>query len=422
MLSTNLRTLATTGLTIAGVTIAGLASGILLNTYPATAGTAPAAMTVPTTAPATVRFGPSGPAVASGHVHNNALYGISCLKWSQCLAVGSRATGSAVSFRPLAEQWNGRHWKVISMPGPTSLTRALVTAISCSSARNCVASGYHYKASGNGYAPLAEHWNGKSWRIIQVRNPATASSVFLNDVSCLATAGCLAVGGSTGSNGNGQAIAERWTDGRWHFARVPQPSAAVATELDGIGCTGRDCVAVGMYEISSGRVLALAERWNGKSWHLLPAASAAGPFSELDAVSCHAASLCMAVGESDWTQVRPLTELREHGRWRLVAGSRMAGGALSGVSCPDATWCIAVGLAGSRPLAEVWSGKRWRVVPAQWAPGRQANELSQVACPHGTIRCVTVGARYQPGQSAGEATLGEWWNGRAWRLMTTPGP
>src|ERR1700683_1264336 len=153
MLSTNLRTLATTGLTIAGVTIAGLASGILLNTYPATAGTTPAAMTVPTTAPATVRFGPSGPAVASGHVHNNALYGISFLKWSQCLAVGSRATGSAVSFRPLAEQWNGRHWKVISMPGPTSLPRALVTAISCSSARNCVASGYHYHASGTGYAP-----------------------------------------------------------------------------------------------------------------------------------------------------------------------------------------------------------------------------------------------------------------------------
>ncbi len=417
MIGTNLRTFATTGLTVACVTIAGLASGILLNTSPATAGTTPAALTVP----ATARLG-SSPAVTSGHVHNNALYGVSCLKWTQCVAVGSRATGTAVNFRPLSELWNGRHWKVTPMPGPSSLSRSLVTAISCRSARNCVATGYHYKATGKGYAPLAEHWNGKSWHIIQGRNPATTSSAFLNDVSCLATAGCLAVGGSAGSNGNGQAIAERWTQGHWHFARVPAPSAAVATELDGISCTGRDCMAVGMYEIASGRVLALAEHWNGRTWHLLPAASAQGPFSELDAVSCHAASLCMAVGETDWNQSRPLAELWEHGHWRQERGSRVAGGALSGISCPDVNWCTAVGMAGRKSLAETWSGKRWRVVSAQWAPGRQANELSQLSCPHGTVRCLTVGARYQPGQSDREATLAEWWNGHAWRLMTTTGP
>jgi hypothetical protein len=413
MTSTNLRILATTWLTIASAAVAGL-----LGTSAATAST-PARLATPAgLAPARL----ANPAVTSGLARNNALYGISCTKWTQCLSVGSRAAGSAVNFRPLAEQWNGRRWKVISMPGPATRPRALVTAISCRSARNCVATGYHYAAGGSGYAPLAEHWNGKSWHIIQTSNPATTSSAFLNDVSCLASAGCLAVGGSAGQNGNGQAIAERWTDGRWHFAKVPAPGNALATELDGIGCAGRYCLAVGLYEIASGRALALAERWNGRSWHLLPVASTPGSLSELDAVSCHSASLCMAVGENDWTQLRPLAELWEHGRWRLVNGGRLAGGAFNGISCPDAKWCIAVGQAGNQPLAEVWKGQRWRVVRTTWAPGHQANELSQLSCPGGTVRCVTAGARYEPSQSSGEATLAEWWNGRSWRLMATPNP
>jgi hypothetical protein len=414
MINTNLRMLATTGVAIACVAIAGLSSGILPGISAATAST-PATMTAPMTA----RL---APAVTDGGAHNNALYGISCIKWTQCVAVGSRASGAATSFRPLAERWDGRSWKVVPMPRPADLSQALATAVSCSSARRCVATGYHYSASGNGYAPLAEYWDGRSWHIIQAINPATTNSAFLNDVSCQAFAGCLAVGGSTGPNGDGKAIAERWTHGRWHFSKVPQPSGAQATELQGISCTGRDCLAVGMYELASERVLALAERWNGRSWHLLPAASGPGSLTELQDVSCHAATLCMAVGENDWTQLRPLTELWEHGRWRHVSGGRVAGGSLSGISCPDLRWCSAVGLVGNRPLTEVWSGKRWRIVPTPWAPGRQANELSQLSCRTGSSRCVTVGARYKPDTSVREATLAEWWNGRSWHLMATPNP
>jgi hypothetical protein len=437
MINTNFRTLATTGITTLCVTVAGLFSGILAGTAPARASMPSPAGTL--TTPAQARIGPavsspavsspavsspgvSNPAVSNTAAHNNALYGVSCTKWTQCLAVGTRAAGSATSFRPLSEQWNGRRWKVIPMPWPGERPESLITAISCHSAGRCVATGYHYGDSGQGYAPLAEQWNGKSWHIIEFLSPATTPQAFLNDVSCQAFAGCLAVGGSTGQNGQGKAIAERWTGGRWHVARVPQPSGAVATQLVGISCTGRDCVAVGMYVVASGRMLALAERWNGRSWHLLPAASDAGPLSELNEVSCHAATLCMAVGDSDWTQLRPLTELWEHGRWRLVSGGQVAGGTLSGISCPDLRWCSAVGLAGSRPLTEVWSGKRWRVVPAPWAPGRPANELSQLSCRTGSARCVTVGARYRPDSSAGEATLAEWWNGRSWHLMATPNP
>jgi hypothetical protein len=414
VINTNLRMLATIILTIAGVAIAGLFTGILMGASPARAGT-PAAMT----APATARFGPT---VISGLAHNNALYGVSCTRWTQCLAVGSQAAGTATNFHPLAEQWNGHHWKVTPMPGPTTLPQALALAVSCHSARNCVAVGYNYSYSGNQYAPLAELWNGGSWHIIQDLNPATISSVALYDVSCRAFAGCLAVGASGVSTSRSKAFAERRTDGRWHLLRVPQPSGATATALLDISCTGEDCLAVGYYTVAGGRTLALAERWNGSSWHLLPAASGAGSLTELYGVSCNSATLCMAVGENKGTQLRPLTELWEQGRWRLVRGGQVAGGVLSDISCPARRWCSAVGLAGRRPLTEVWSGKRWQVVPAPPAPGHRASALWQISCRTMSARCITVGYQYTPGKSVGKATLAEWWNGRSWRSMTTPNP
>jgi hypothetical protein len=398
------------------VTCTGVAAllGIMPSGVPEAAANAPAQLATPQKI---------APLAATASVHNNAFYAVSCLEWTQCLAVGSRAAGKAVNFRPLAARWNGKHWAVVSMPDPSNRTRALATAISCRSAGHCVATGYHYGLSGGGYAPLAEFWNGKTWRIIQRLNPSTTNSAFLNDVSCRAAAGCLAVGGSAGPNGNGQAIAERWTGSKWRFSRVPEPSGALATELNGISCTGRVCLAVGEYEIASSRIMALAERWNGTSWHLLPAVSERKMVSELAGVSCHTATSCMAVGDAESsTGLRPMAELWQDGRWRLVSGGQVNDGVFSGVSCPDLKWCVAVGLEGERQLAEVWSGRQWRVVGSQRGPGRPADEFSSLSCGAKTIRCLTVGARYEPGQSSGEATLGEWWNGRSWRLMATPNP
>jgi hypothetical protein len=70
----------------------------------------------------------------------------------------------------------------------------------------------------------------------------------------------------------------------------------------------------------------------------------------------------------------------------------------------------------------VWSGKKWRVVRTQLAPDNLVSELNQLSCGARTIRCVTVGARYRIGHSSDELTLGQWWDGRSWRLMPTPNP
>jgi hypothetical protein len=268
---------------------------------------------------------------------------------------------------------------------------------------------------------LAERWNGRRWSIIQSANPAGMPSAFLNGVTCARRVGCMAVGGHSSRSGSARALAEQWSGGRWRLLRLRWPAGAVATELDGVSCASGTCVAVGLYESASGQGLPLAERWNGRHWTMLHAVNTRAPLTALDDISCAARSLCMAVGNTQWTRQRPLTELWRNGRWQLVRGRRVTGGTLSGVSCQTRNWCMAVGAVGTRSLTQAWYGAGWQVVRAPKAGGRPADQLSQLSCRTRNGRCVTVGARYQPGQTFDENMLAEYWNGHAWHVMATRG-
>lgn len=364
------------------------------------------------------------PAIAGQATRNDALYGVSCITWTRCLAVGTRVAGSALAFRPLAELWTGARWRVMPTPTPARLPRSVLAEVSCRSSRACVAVGYHYSAGGSGYALLAEQWDGQRWRIVQSGRPAGSLSAFYNSVTCAPTVGCIAVGGHSGRTGQGQGLAERWIGGRWHLMRMPLPAGARATELNGVSCFGGRCVVVGMYEDSSGQhVLPMAERWTGRYWRLTRPVGSGASIGMLSDVSCAGPSTCMAVGFSEWARTFPLAELWRDGHWQTMPGGKVAGGTLTGVSCQASTWCMAVGAAGDQPLTEAWFGVGWQVTGTPVISGSPpAGQLSQLSCRTGDGRCVTVGNRYSPGQVTGQATLAEWWDGNTWRLMTTANP
>lgn len=364
------------------------------------------------------------PSIADHAVRNNLLYGVSCVTWSRCVAVGARVAGSALAFRPLAELWNGARWRVMPTPSPAKLPRALLAEVSCQSSRDCVAVGYHYSAGGSGYALLAEHWDGKNWRVTQSANPAGLRSAFFNGVTCAPKVGCIAVGGHSTRSGQGQELAERWTGGHWHLMRLRWPAKARATELNGVSCYQGRCVTVGMYENASGQqVLPMAERWTGRYWRLMHAASPQAQIGLLSDVSCGGPLTCMAVGVSEGANQLPFTELWRDNRWHLVQGGKVIGGTLSGVSCQLSTWCMAVGLAGKRPLTEAWFGVGWQVTKTPVISGEpSAGQLSQLSCRTHDGRCVTVGSRYPPGKVTGQATLAEWWDGNTWRQMRAVNP
>jgi hypothetical protein len=87
-------------------------------------------------------------------------------------------------------------------------------------------------------------------------------------------------------------LAERWNGRTWSILPRPKdPASQAASVLSAVSCaTPGVCEAVG-----SG---ALAESWNGTSWAIQPTPTPGGALSdELDAVSCSAALVCTAVGD-----------------------------------------------------------------------------------------------------------------------------
>ncbi len=147
------------------------------------------------------------------------------------------------------------------------------------------------------------------------------------------------------------------------------------------------------------------------------AVRAAAYSSNLSGVSCPHASWCMAVGSSSASASSPsrtLAETRSGTRWRILTTPNPPGTAassLTSVSCTSAARCIAVGDHGTRTLAEAWNGTRWRILTT---PALASSSLASVSCTS-AARCIAVGDR-------GTRTLAEAWNGARWRLLNTRSP
>ena len=64
---------------------------------------------------------------------------------------------------PLAERWNGKRWSFVKTPAPVAsageggLPYGYFTAVRCTSARSCTATG----------GSLVEHWNGTAWKLVR---------------------------------------------------------------------------------------------------------------------------------------------------------------------------------------------------------------------------------------------------------------
>src|SRR5260370_22477330 len=84
-----------------------------------------------------------------------------------------------------------------------------------------------------------------AWRVQPVPNPP--GSTFLQGVSCPVRGDCTAVGFSV-SHGNPHPLAEHWDGSSWAIEPVPQPAGALQTILYGVSCaSATSCTAVGTY-------------------------------------------------------------------------------------------------------------------------------------------------------------------------------
>ena len=283
------------------------------------------------------------------------LFGVSCATPRSCAAVGS-VTGGTTGTVPLVERWNGIRWTIERVSGPIRRVRrdvGYLAAVSCPSQSVCAAVGYVGNSNGTAGMALAERWTrARGWTVDPAPSPAGAGAAFLSGVSCSSARRCTAVGDLTTRAGASATLAERRTPDGWKIQPTPTPAAATLVQLTGVSCPSRSfCTAAGFFE-AAGIDVMLAERWNGGRWVIGHTRYPAGAREvELADVSCPSASSCTAVGYLNDTSGldAPLAERWTRRGWTIqptpaIGNSANAADAiLTGVSCPSATRCTAVG-------------------------------------------------------------------------------
>ncbi len=331
------------------------------------------------------------------------LSAVSCVSSAWCMAVGSYTARPGQSHA-LAQIWHGTSWQLLKPPG------SLLTSVSCSDVRLCLASG----------GPTGtERWNGKAWR--ELRIPANAVTA----PSCGGGPLCMVINGS--SRDGSVDFAESWTGGTWRTwwqtGICFGPPGLCA--LNAVSCGSRSiCAAVGytQYAPQNFSTQTNSVIWTGKRWAVSHPPTPGAP-AWLNAVSC-TARFCMATGvgysalEAGYLPIAARWS-KTTGVWQDVSpdlGVVCAGFSgicdswATSISCAGTATCMTIGPAGS--LA--WTGASW--IPAPTASAGPRSGLGAVAC-GGTI-CLAVG--YRRIAKAVQGTLAELWNGSGWQIISTP--
>jgi len=255
-------------------------------------------------------------------------------------------------------------------------------------------------------------------------DPVASSGAFvgsLNAVSCPAARSCTAVGNSVPGNASasetaiGEPLIEHLTGTHWSQASGHVP--AQQATLGALACTSAtSCEAAGYYESSQGYQFTFAEVYRGVKWASVPSSTPVGAVVNLDAMSCASASSCVVVGDSGISVSAPefgFIESYNGTRFSTVSKSNNAG--LNGVSCPTATFCVAVGNdfeVNASPI-EQYNGHSWTFVPSP-VPDQYVY-LNGVSCTS-TSFCVAVGD-YGVGN---QGSFIETYNGTRWAAVTHP--
>lgn len=187
------------------------------------------------------------------------LLSVSCPSAVGCLAVGFNMTPD-YAYSAFAESWDGATstWTIVSPVLPPAAALSMLTGVSCTSAAACTAVG-SYETSGGVIYPLAERWNGTSWRLQNALAPAGSTYTALKGVSCTSALACVAVGASknpaTGTLQDlapaypARTLAESWDGSSWTAASTRDPATATQSSLGGVSCPyAAVCTAVGTWD------------------------------------------------------------------------------------------------------------------------------------------------------------------------------
>lgn len=331
------------------------------------------------------------------------LNGVSCPTTTFCVAVGSQ-TASYANRQPLIESGAPANPVIVSLPSDYT---GNLNSVSCASSTFCVAVGTYSPEAGT-TLPLVETYNGSSWSIATTTAPSSPP-LDLKGVSCPTTTFCMAVGLSSGENSSLLTFTESWNGTSWSTTPSPNAPGFYQDQLFSVSCPSTTmCMAVGTDTGASDLPQTLAEAFNGTTWSIVSSPNESASSSNesvtnsLSGVSCPTANSCMAVGgyststyphQPDGTSGQTLAESFNGTAWSIVPSANADGmDGLEGISCITAGMCVAVGftdLGTSQTLIENYLGS-WYTRPSADTATTDPNQLVGVSCAS-AVACTAVG-------------------------------
>jgi photosystem II stability/assembly factor-like uncharacterized protein len=246
-------------------------------------------------------------------------------------AVRARSQNNSNKRRPAVPHIRGRNVTLLALTGVALILGVGVLAYRLVSnsapAKASLAASTSPRSAHDGAS--TPHLGPPAW---WVPGGATETSAGYNALTCPTKSSCLAVGASA----SGLGLAATSSDGGKEWS--PQKLPVGTSSLDAVACaTSTACVAVGRNSV-------VAESDGGSSW---VTGSLPNQITTLSGVACVSQDTCLAVGNAeDPGQPGPPEIFRstDAGRtWLQVTSFPGGTGGLTSITCPNASYCVAVG-------------------------------------------------------------------------------
>jgi hypothetical protein len=176
---------------------------------------------------------------------------LSCASGAFCVAVGSYVSGGV--SHTLAEHFDGSKWSVVTTPSQGSGSNEL-TAVSCSTASSCVASGV------KGSAPVTLSWDGEGWAELS----GTVKTFAAGQLSCPSLSSCLGIFGNPIMG----YTAWHWDGADWNATSLLPDKWGRVVTWRGVSCGAVNrCIVGGNLALPVG-TRPVFQKWNGTKWTL----------------------------------------------------------------------------------------------------------------------------------------------------------
>lgn len=196
------------------------------------------------------------------------LLGVVAITPDDAWAVGEMVRNKAVGTI-LIEHWNGDQWSVVHAPTPGAGINFLSKVIALS-ATNVWAVGSVSEVGVR--KALIEHWDGKVWSVVPSSSSASTST-FLRGITAISADDMWAVGYVMPTSLSHRAFLEHWDGKSWHIIDVPVLKT-MESQLESVSATSsNDVWAVGTRSTSfvnnkPPQIQPLIEHWDGKQWSI----------------------------------------------------------------------------------------------------------------------------------------------------------